>query len=50
MISGFFYREDQAIDERLENELCVSFIAKPFDLDEVRLAAKEAVAKARDEA
>lgn len=50
MISGFFYREDQAIDERLENELCVSFIAKPFDLDEVRLAAKKAVATATDEA
>jgi len=47
MISGFFYREDEAIDERLENELCVSFIAKPFDLDEVRLAAKKAMAKAR---
>ena len=47
MISGFFYREDEAIDERLENELCVSFISKPFDLDEVRLAAKEAVAMAR---
>jgi len=47
IISGYFYREDEAIDEGLAKELCVSFIAKPFDLDEVRLAAKEAVAKAR---
>lgn len=49
MISGYFYREDEAIDETLANELCVSFISKPFDLDEVRLAAKKAVAKARHE-
>lgn len=47
MISGYFYREDEAIDEGLANELCVSFIAKPFDLDEVRLAAKEALMTAR---
>jgi len=49
MISGFFYREDEAIDEGLAKELCVTFISKPFDLDEVRLAAKKAVATARDE-
>ena len=47
MISSFFYREDEAIDEGLAKELCVTFISKPFDLDEVRLAAKKAVATAR---
>ena len=46
MISGYFYREDEAIEEGLAHDLCVGFIGKPFDLDEVRSAAKKAVAAA----
>ena len=43
LISGFFYREDQAIAERLEEDLFVGFVAKPFDLEQVRLMAHRAV-------
>lgn len=43
MISGYFYQEDKAIEEGLAQGLYVGFISKPFDLDEVRLAAKKAL-------
>ena len=49
MISGYFYREDQAIGEGLTQDLYVAFISKPFDLDEVRAAARKALALARGE-
>ena len=49
MISGYFHREDQAIDEGLAQDLYVAFIGKPFDLDEVRAAARKALTMARGE-
>lgn len=44
LISGYFYPEDKMITEGLQNELFTGFIAKPFDLEEVRLIARQAVA------
>ena len=49
IISGYFHREDQAIDEGLAQDLYVAFIGKPFDLDEVRAAARKALTMARGE-
>jgi len=49
MISGYFNREDQAVGEGLAQDLYVAFIGKPFDLDEVRAAARKALALARGE-
>lgn len=43
MISGYFYREDKAIEEGLAQGLYAGFISKPFKLDEVRLVAKRAL-------
>jgi CheY-like chemotaxis protein len=47
LISGYFYQEDRAITEGLQNELFMGFISKPFDLEEVRLMASQAVERAR---
>jgi len=49
IISGYFHREDQAIDEGLAQNLYVAFIGKPFDLDEVRAAARKALTMAGGE-
>ena len=46
LISGYFYLEDRAIAEGLEKGLFISFISKPFDLEEVRLMARQAVERA----
>ena len=46
IISGYFYREDEAIDEGLAHDLYVTFIGKPFALDEVRAAARKALTMA----
>jgi CheY-like chemotaxis protein len=43
LISGYFYQEDRAITEGLQKGLFVGFIAKPFDLNEVRRMARQAV-------
>jgi diguanylate cyclase (GGDEF)-like protein len=43
VISGYFYQEDKAINEGLEKDLFIGFVAKPFDLEEVRLMAQRAV-------
>ncbi len=43
LISGYFYQEDKMIAEGLEKGLYLGFIAKPFELDEVRLMARRAV-------
>ena len=48
MISGYFYQEDRAITEGLQNELFMGFISKPFDLEEVRLMTSQAVERARE--
>jgi len=44
LISGYFYREDSTITTGLEKGLFVGFVAKPFDLRQVRLMASLAVA------
>jgi len=49
LISGYYYREDQIICEAMEEELFAGFIAKPFDLEQVRLMADRAVEQARKE-
>ena len=46
LISGFFYPEDAAVDERVKEGLIVGFVAKPFDLDQVRLLARRAAERA----
>ena len=43
LISGYFYQEDPAIAEGLANHLFSDFIAKPFNLDEVRSLARQAM-------
>lgn len=43
IISGYFYPEDKAIEEGLTQGRYAGFVSKPFDLDEIRLAAKEAL-------
>ncbi len=48
LISGYFYQEDKAINDGLEKELFIGFISKPFDLEEVRLMARQAVERARE--
>jgi CheY-like chemotaxis protein len=48
LISGYFYQEDKAINDGLERELFIGFISKPFDLEEVRLMACQAVERARE--
>ncbi len=42
LISGYFYKEDRAISERLQDGLFIGFIPKPFDLNQVRLMARQA--------
>lgn len=46
MISGYYYPEDPAIAEGLDRALFLTFLAKPFDLDEVRRVAGLAVGQA----
>jgi len=43
MISGYFYREDKTIEQGLAQGLYVGFISKPFELNEVRSAARKAL-------
>jgi CheY-like chemotaxis protein len=49
LISGYFYQEDKAINDGLEKGLFIGFISKPFDLEEVRLMARQAVERVREE-
>lgn len=48
LISGFYYQEDQAITEGIEKNLFNLFLAKPFDLEDIRLLARQAVAWSRE--
>jgi CheY-like chemotaxis protein len=43
LISGYFYAEDRAITEGLQKGLFVGFIAKPFDLEDIRLKTRQAI-------
>jgi DNA-binding NtrC family response regulator len=46
LISGYFYGEDSAITEGLDRNLFAGFVAKPFDLNEIRLMARRVVEQA----
>ena len=48
LISGFYYQEDRAIIEGIDNNLFNLFLAKPFDLKDIRLLAHQAVAWSRE--
>lgn len=50
LISGYFYQEDAAVTEGLEKNLFIGFLAKPFELEEVRVMARRAVEHAAKEA
>jgi DNA-binding NtrC family response regulator len=43
LISGYYYQEDETITEGLQKGLFIDFIAKPFNLNEVRLLTRQAV-------
>jgi CheY-like chemotaxis protein len=47
LISGYYYQEDKTITERLQEDLFIGFISKPFNLEEVRLLARQAVERTR---
>ena len=47
LISGYYYQEDKIITERLQDEHFIGFVSKPFNLEEVRLLARQAVERAR---
>ena len=46
LISGYFYEEDRVITEGLQKDLFVGFVAKPFNLEEIRLMARKALERA----
>ena len=48
MISGFYYPEDRMIVEGIEKKLFNFFLAKPFDLKEIRVLAHQAVDWSRE--
>jgi DNA-binding NtrC family response regulator len=48
LISGYFYQEDRAVTEGLQESIFIGFVAKPFDLEEVRRMAHRAVDVARN--
>jgi len=43
LISGYYYQEDGPIVAAIQQELIVGFVSKPFQLDQVRLLAHEAL-------
>ena len=47
MISGYFYKEDRVIEEGLLDGTYAGFIAKPFDLSEVRRVTEQALREKR---
>jgi DNA-binding NtrC family response regulator len=36
LISGYYYAEDPEIEKKLDQNFCAGFIAKPFDVEDVR--------------
>jgi DNA-binding NtrC family response regulator len=48
LISGYFYQEDGAISEGLQQGLFFGFVAKPFHLREVREMARQAIEQVRE--
>jgi CheY-like chemotaxis protein len=47
LMSGYFYQEDEPINDGLAKDLFIGFIAKPFDVEEIRLMARRAVERDR---
>ena len=47
LISGYFYEEDRSITESIQRDQLVGFIAKPFNLEEIRTMARRALECAR---
>jgi len=47
LISGYYYPEDSAITKGLQDHLFAGFVAKPFDLREIRQMARRAVERDR---
>ena len=47
VISGYFDAEDRAVIEGLQKGLFIGFIAKPFDLEEIRLKTRQAIGESR---
>jgi DNA-binding NtrC family response regulator len=43
LVSGYFYAEDPAIREGIQKGIFSGFIAKPFDLQEIRRLVRQAV-------
>ena len=43
LISGYYYHEDGTVVEGIRQHLIVGFVAKPFQIDQVRLLARRAV-------
>ena len=48
LMSGFFYREDIAIIQGLQNNIFTGFIAKPFNVEEIRLIARRVIERAME--
>jgi DNA-binding response OmpR family regulator len=48
LMSGFFYREDIAIIQGLQNNIFTGFIAKPFNVEEIRLMARRVIERAME--
>lgn len=44
LISGYYYAEDAEITESLSDNHIAAFIAKPFRIEQIRTAAREALA------
>lgn len=47
MISGYYYAEDPEIEEKLNQNLCAGFIAKPFGVEDVHSAIQHALRQKR---
>jgi len=43
LISGYYYAEDRAVEEGLQQGLYTAFISKPFDIKEVRSVVRKMV-------
>jgi DNA-binding NtrC family response regulator len=45
LVSGYFYAEDPAVREGMRKGIFSGFIAKPFDLQEIRRLVRQAVGR-----
>lgn len=46
LVSGYFYEEDKTITEGLKTGLFAGFVAKPFNIEEIRRVARQALGRA----